>query len=127
MSDTDTCLNCEHLWADHGDDVCGQPARNPDCPYACGCTWADTDRPTSVSLTDEEREQLLRTMATAAAELRKFVEAVLPVFQAAAAQAAQLFAALQKAGLLDEHGQLTKPTRPAWQSPYGPPQKGHRS
>jgi hypothetical protein len=81
---------------------------------------------TQPNLTDEEREQLLHTVATAAAELRKFVEAVLPAFQAAAEQAAQLFATLQNAGLIDEHGQPTKPTnRPAWQSPYGPPQKGH--
>ena len=78
-------------------------------------------------LTDEQREQLLRSVANLAAEIRAFVEALVPAAQAAGQQFAQLANALQAAGYLDEKGKpIERPARPAWQSPYGPPPKGHR-
>ncbi|MER7815633.1 hypothetical protein [Streptomyces sp. NPDC096153] len=78
-------------------------------------------------LTDEQREALLARMAEITHQFRQMIEAVLPAVRAAAEQAAQVFAALQAAGLVDEDGKPTRPAdRPAWQTPYGPPQKGHR-
>ncbi|KFG08121.1 hypothetical protein [Streptomyces scabiei] len=72
-------------------------------------------------LTDEQREQLLRSVANVSAALRELVEACLPAVQAAAQQFAQITQALQAAGYLDEDGKPVKrPDRPAWQSPYGP-------
>ncbi|MBP5883153.1 hypothetical protein QBA57_28695 [Streptomyces scabiei] len=72
-------------------------------------------------LTDEQREQLLRSVAAVSAALQELVEACLPAVQAAAQQFAQITQALQAAGYLDEDGKPVKrPDRPAWQSPYGP-------
>ncbi|MDX2552590.1 MULTISPECIES: hypothetical protein [Streptomyces] len=76
---------------------------------------------TTPQLTDEQREQLLRSVAAVSAALQELVEACLPAVQAAAQQFAQITQALQAAGYLDEDGKPAKPAdRPAWQSPYGP-------
>jgi hypothetical protein len=78
-------------------------------------------------LTDDQREQLLRSMASAHAAILQLAQACLPLIQTAADQFVLHTEALKQAGLLDEDGRPVPPTgRPAWQSPYGPPPKGHR-
>lgn len=56
-------------------------------------------------LTDEQREQLLRTTAQVAAGFQAIAVALLPAIEVATAQFRQLYGALQAAGLLDEDGQ----------------------
>lgn len=86
-----------------------------------------TPPPPIPQLTDEQREALRAHIAKVNAQLRAIVEAVMPAMRAAAEQMAQMFNTLREAGLLDDEGKPTTPTdRPAWQSPYGPAQKGHR-
>ncbi|MYT20122.1 hypothetical protein GTW69_07435 [Streptomyces sp. SID7760] len=58
-----------------------------------------------VQFTDDQRDQLLRAAAGVTAAMQAYIKAMLPAVQAAAAQFRQLYAALQAAGLLDEHGQ----------------------
>ncbi|MFB6809438.1 hypothetical protein [Streptomyces sp. NPDC056387] len=58
-----------------------------------------------VQFTDEQRDQLLRAAAGVTTAMQAYITAMLPAVQAAAAQFRQLYAALQTAGLLDEHGQ----------------------
>lgn len=75
-------------------------------------------------LTDEQREQLLRNVAEVHAAINAFAEAVIPQVQAAARAVATIGRQLQQVGLLDEQGKPTaRPDRPAWLSPYGPPQR----
>lgn len=81
------------------------------------------ERPT-VDLTDEQREQLLRNVAELHTALARFVEALRPQIEAAARAFADLGQQLRAAGLIDADGNPTaRPDRPAWQSPYGPPQR----
>jgi len=86
--------------------------------------------PTPVQLTPEQQEQLLATMAKMTPDIQAIVQALTtafaPVVDAIAKQFAALQEAFQAAGLLDANGQPVKPAdRPAWQSPYGPPQTRH--
>jgi hypothetical protein len=55
-------------------------------------------------LTDEQREQLLRSVAAVSASVHEFIQACVPIAQAAARQYAQITLALQAAGYLDENG-----------------------
>jgi hypothetical protein len=69
-------------------------------------------------------DALAERLAEVQTTLRRFVEALAPVARAYGEQLAQLGAALQRAGLLDEHAKpVRRRDRPAWQSPYGPPQR----
>ena len=80
---------------------------------------------TPPQLTDEQREQLLRSVANVTAALRQFAEALAPAALAMGQEFAKLSQALQAAGYLDDDGKPIKPAdRPAWQSPYGPPTRG---
>jgi hypothetical protein len=72
--------------------------------------------------TDEQREQLLRSMASAHAAILQLAQACVPILRAAADQFVLHTEALKQAGLLDEEGKPVQlADRPAWQSPYGPP------
>lgn len=63
-----------------------------------------------------EAQETLRTA------LRAYAEALRPVLE----QIARSFQALREAGAIDEDGKpARRPDRPAWQSPYGPPQRRH--
>lgn len=85
-----------------------------------------TEPPRMPELTDEQREQLLRNVAKVHAAINAFARALIPQVQAAARAFVDLGQQLQQAGLLDADGQPTKrPDRPAWLSPYGPPQRRH--
>lgn len=78
-------------------------------------------------LTDEQREQLLRSMASAHAAILQLAQACIPLLRAAAEQFVLHTEALKQAGLLDEDGKPVTPTaQPAWQSPYGPPPRRPR-
>lgn len=84
------------------------------------------NQPNLRQLTDEERELLLYATAQLGASIAEFVTALMPAFQAALAQANQLFDALKTAGYFDENGKATRAgDRPSWQSPYGPPASRH--
>ncbi|QTU45620.1 hypothetical protein F3K20_12760 [Streptomyces scabiei] len=73
-------------------------------------------------ITDEQREQLLRSMASLTAAFRQLAQACLPLLQATAEQFVLHTEALKEAGLLDdEYKPIKAADRPAWQSPYGPP------
>ncbi|UUU21692.1 hypothetical protein [Streptomyces sp. DSM 40750] len=75
-------------------------------------------------ITDEQREQLRQRSAELHAALAKFAESFAPVARAITESFAQLGRQLRESGLIDEDGQPVKPAdRPAWQSPYGPPQR----
>lgn len=77
-------------------------------------------------LTEEQREQLLRNVAEVHAAIDRFARALWPQIEAAAKAFAELGRQLQDAGLIDADGNPTaRPDRPAWQSPYGPPQRRH--
>jgi hypothetical protein len=77
--------------------------------------------PVQAQLTDEQRKQLLNSVANVTAALRAFAEALVPAVQAMGQEFTQLVNALQAAGYLDEDGKpIEHPDRPAWQSPYGP-------
>lgn len=81
------------------------------------------ERPT-VDLTDEQREQLLRNVAELHTALARYVEALRPQLEAIGRAFADLGQQLHAAGLIDADGNPTaRPDRPAWQSPYGPPQR----
>lgn len=59
---------------------------------------------TTPQLTDEQREQLLRSVAAVSASVHELIQACVPIAQAAARQYAQITQALQAAGYLDENG-----------------------
>ncbi|TQF04790.1 hypothetical protein E6W39_24385 [Kitasatospora acidiphila] len=83
-------------------------------------------KPLAEMSADEQREQLLQTVAAVGAQLARLAEALTPAVTAAAQQLAALYRALQDAGLIDANGNPTGPAdRPAWQTPYGPPQHRH--
>jgi uncharacterized protein with von Willebrand factor type A (vWA) domain len=73
--------------------------------------------------TDEQREQLLRNVAELHAAVDTFARALIPQLKAAAEAFTELGRHLQDAGLLDADGKFAAPDRPAWLSPYGPPQR----
>jgi hypothetical protein len=78
----------------------------------------------NAQITDEQREQMLNRVVTVVAEIRKMAELVAPAVVAAVAQLNQAMEGLREAGLLDEDYKPVKAAdRPAWQSPYGPPQR----
>ncbi|CAL9502616.1 hypothetical protein [Streptomyces sp. enrichment culture] len=78
------------------------------------------------NLTDEQREQLLRNVAELHAAFDRFARALWPQLEAAARAFAEIGRQLQDAGLIDADGKpTTRPDRPAWQTPYGPPQRRH--
>lgn len=73
--------------------------------------------------TDEQREQLIRSMASAHAAILQLAQACIPILRAAADQFVLHTEALKQAGLLDDdYKPIQRSDRPAWQSPYGPPQ-----
>ncbi|MFJ2515585.1 hypothetical protein ACIPEL_36210 [Streptomyces griseoviridis] len=84
--------------------------------------------PFTLTITDEEREQLAKSreqlsksVAVVAGELRKIVEAVEASVMTAFADLAEAMDALRKARVLGEDYKPIAPAdRPAWQSPYGP-------
>lgn len=65
--------------------------------------------PDTLQLTDEQREQLLRSMASAHAAILQLVQACIPILRAAADQFVLHTEALKQAGLLDEDGKPVKP------------------
>lgn len=77
---------------------------------------------TPPEFTDEQREQQLKAIAEFTATMQALTQAMIPIMQAAAASFANLARAVQAA---EQHDFALAPPRPAWQSPYGPPQKGH--
>lgn len=84
-------------------------------------THTAATRPIGPELTEQQREQLLHSIATAVSVLHQVAEAVLPSVQAAARELAQAFEALRQAGYIDEDGKpVQRADRPAWASPYGP-------
>ncbi|GGV68958.1 hypothetical protein GCM10010294_25230 [Streptomyces griseoloalbus] len=81
--------------------------------------------PLAPQLTEEQREQLLRNAAEVHAAIDRFARALIPQVQAAAKAFADLGRQLQDAGLIDADGKPTRTDRPAWQTPYRPPQRRH--
>lgn len=56
--------------------------------------------------------------------IRDFVEAMRPAIEEAGRWVAQAAEALRQAGVIDEDGKpVRRSDRPAWQSPYGPPNR----
>ncbi|WP_060880607.1 hypothetical protein [Streptomyces scabiei] len=77
-------------------------------------------------LTDEQREQMRRSMANVQAAFQEFAKALRAALSVTADQFVLHTEALKQAGLLDEDGKPVQPAdRPAWQSPYGPPSRRH--
>jgi hypothetical protein len=75
-------------------------------------------------LTPEQVEHVTRQLRAVTEAYRSMLATLAP---AVAETCRQLHDALKSAGLLDKDGKpTTRPDRPAWQTPYGPPQKGHR-
>lgn len=73
-----------------------------------------TPRP---ELTPEQAEELGKTLRDVTAAWRRILAALAPVVREACRAVALASEAHQRARI---------PDRPAWQSPYGPPQKGAR-
>ncbi|MFJ2292130.1 hypothetical protein ACIOG7_10515 [Streptomyces sp. NPDC087894] len=79
--------------------------------------WVPLEGVSSVELHQEEPEQgtlvswqtALRAASTVMAELLQRIETA--------------SRAIQSTGLVDEAGRVRRRDRPAWQSPYGPPQR----
>ncbi|MGW0550532.1 hypothetical protein [Streptomyces altiplanensis] len=144
MSNTDTCLNCEHRWADHGQEICGQTSLDPNSPYACGCTRVSNDRPTPtrVELYDEQEGEwgpvdgithieitpepgrLVRILQPTPEQREQLLTTMTRVSQGLAAFAEALQQARPMAEQFEAAGRRTR-DRPAWQSPYGPPTRNH--
>ncbi|WP_086787366.1 hypothetical protein [Streptomyces caniscabiei] len=81
------------------------------------------DTITLPQLTDEQRDTIARQAAELHAAIAQLAESFIPVARAIVEAFNQLGRQLHAAGLIDDEGKLTKPAdRPAWQSPYGPPQ-----
>ncbi|WP_162466206.1 hypothetical protein [Streptomyces taklimakanensis] len=80
--------------------------------------------PAKPRLTPEQTELAATSLAEAADTLRRFFEALLPVTRAAAESMSAICRCLQDTDLTPHAGRPTRPgDRPAWQSPYGPPQR----
>lgn len=89
--------------------------------HTTGRTRTTDHWPAVPELTEQQREQLLRSIATAASILHQVAEAVLPSVHAAARDLAKVVEALRQAGYIEEDGKpVQRADRPAWASPYGP-------
>ncbi|MEH0650686.1 hypothetical protein QA995_14895 [Streptomyces scabiei] len=74
-------------------------------------------------ITDEQRETIARQAAELHAAIAQLAESFIPVARAIIDAFNQLGRQLREAGLIDDDGKpITRADRPAWQSPYGPPQ-----
>ncbi|UJV43827.1 hypothetical protein [Streptomyces sp. AMCC400023] len=74
-------------------------------------------------ITDEQRDTIARQAAELHSAIAQLAESFIPVARAIVEAFNQLGRQLREAGLIDDDGKLIKAAdRPAWQSPYGPPQ-----
>lgn len=83
--------------------------------------WKPLEGITDVVI-DEAPDRAREVHDTLRSFMRAYAEAMRPVME----QLARSFQAMRDAGLVDESGKpARRPDRPAWQSPYGPPQRSH--
>lgn len=78
------------------------------------------------SITEEQREQLHASLIRIGEHFRAFAEALNVAAKALTKFQQDLQSASQDDYALAPPHPKPKPSRPAWQSPYGPPRKGHR-